>query len=173
MAFRDLGEFLEEQTLTLPIRGKEYTFPPISGRRWLKLQRLGPEIGRAVKAEVSGQEYDIDAELVTDEDEQALLNDLCGDQLKAMLDDGVTGGELKLVLATLIVFHLMDRKAAEAVWNAQGEAAAPNRAERREVAAKSARSRGSHASSTTPPKKRQTKASKPSLANASPSQGGG
>jgi hypothetical protein len=166
MPFKDLGEFLEEQTLTLPIRGKSYTFPDISAERWLKLERLGPEIGRAVKAELAGNAYDVDLELVGDDDQDALMRDLCGDTLQEMLDDGVRASELKLVLATLIVFHLLDSDHAELVWNSGGEAPAPSRAARRQAGA-------SPASSKSRPKTKPRKSpSKPSSASGSPSRGG-
>lgn len=150
MAFRDLDEFLEAEPLVLPIGGKEYAFPSdISARTWLRVQRIGPQMDRALAAKQAGEPFDADAEALSDVDSDELLAELCGDTLEEMLDDGLTSTQLKLVLATLLVFHLTDREHAEAIWNAQGEAPAPNRAARRSQApATPARSRGSRAGST-------------------------
>ncbi len=150
MAFRDLDEFLEAEPLVLPIRGKEYSFPTeISARTWLRVQRLGPQLNAAIAARRSGEAYDAEAEALSDLDSDELLAELCGDALQEMLDDGLTSAQLKHVLATLLVYHLSDREHAEAVWNARGEAPAPNREARRHPAATS-RSRGSRAGSTSP-----------------------
>jgi hypothetical protein len=150
MAFRDLDEFLEAEPLVLPIRGKDYSFPAeISARTWLRVQRLGPELNRAVAASQAGEPFDADAEALSDIDSDELLTELCGDALEEMLDDGVTSAQLKVVLATLLVFHLSDRDQAEAIWNARGETPAPNRAARRSsTPATPSRSRGSRAGST-------------------------
>jgi len=152
MAFHDLDEFLGAEPLVLPIRGKDYSFPgEISARTWLRVQRLGPGINRAVAAREAGDPLDAEAEAAFDFDADELLGELCGDMLQEMLDDGLTSTELKLVLATLLVFHLGDREQAEAVWNAQGETIAPNRAARRNTTpATPSRSRGSRAGSTSP-----------------------
>lgn len=158
MAFRDLDEFLAVEPLVLPIRGRDYAFPgEVSGRTWLKVQALGKQYEAAQRARSQGGSVDLEAEVVSDLDEEAFLRELCGPTLDEMLEDGVTSEELKLVLATLVAYHLSDLETAEAVWNARGEAVAPNRAERRSRApAKSTRSRGSRAGSTP----RQTPASR-------------
>jgi hypothetical protein len=152
MAFRDLDEFLEAEELVLPIRGKDYSFPgEISARTWLRVQRLAPQINDALAAERAGEPFDADAEALSDIDIEELLSELCGETLDEMLADGVTSSQLKVVLATLLVFHLADREQAEKVWNAQGEAPAPNRAARRQkTPATPPRSRGSRAGSTSP-----------------------
>lgn len=142
MAFRDLDEFVrEDEPIVLPIRGVAYSFPPtISGRVWLRVQRVGGKL--------SGGDDEV---AVSDEEEQELLAELCGDTLEEMLDDGVTSRELQIVLTTLMAYHLSDpahaRENAEAIWDAQGEAPAPNREQRR---AKPPRPRGSRAPSKRP-----------------------
>ena len=150
MAFRDLDEFLEAEPLVLPIRGKDYSFPAaISARTWLRVQRLAPEINRALTAKQAGESFDADAEALSDIDADELLVELCGDTLQEMLDDGLSSAHLKVVLATLLVFHLSDREQAEAIWNARGKAPAPNRAARRSTTpATPTRSRSSRAGST-------------------------
>ena len=161
MAFRDLDDFPAVKPLVLPIRGKEYSFPgDISARTWLKVQALAPQINAAIKSGMEGEDYDVDAEVLSDMDQNELMEELCGDTLKEMLADGLMGAHLKAVLATLIAFHLSgNRMIAEAVWNNQGEAPAPNRASRRKTTATpSARSRGSHAGLTDLKTKRVAKA---------------
>jgi len=151
MAFRDLDEFLAPEPLVLPIRGKDYVFPAeISGATWLRVQSLGAQVQQAVRARDAGEEFDPDVTAISDMDQDELLAELCGDTLKEMLDDGLTSTHLKAVLATLMAFHMSDRESAEAVWNASGEAPAPNRETRRKGTAKSARSRGSSAGPTGP-----------------------
>jgi hypothetical protein len=150
MALRDLDDFLVVEPFVLPIRGRDYAFPgEISARTWLKVQRLGPEINQAMAAKSAGEEFDADSEALSDVDQEELMVELCGDALQDMLDDGLTSAHLKAVLVTLIAFHLVDRETAENVWNAQGEAQAPNRETRRaKTPATSTRSRGSRAAST-------------------------
>lgn len=150
MAFRDLDEFLAPEPLVLPIRGKDYVFPAeISGATWLRVQSLGTQVQQAMRARDAGEEFDPDMTAISDMDQDELLAELCGVTLQKMLDDGLTSTHLKAVLATLIAFHMSDRESAEAVWNASGEAGAPNRETRRaKTPAKSTRSRGSRAGST-------------------------
>lgn len=152
MAFKELDEFLAPEPLVLPIRGKEYTFPgEISARTWLRVQSIGGQVQRAIQAQAAGEDFDPDVTAISDIDQDELLVELCGETLQTMLDDGLTSVEFKAVLATLMAYHMSDRDAAEAVWNAQGEASGPNRATRRAKSpAKSTPSRASRAGSTAP-----------------------
>jgi hypothetical protein len=119
--FRDLDEFLAPPPLELPIHGKVYTFPgEISARTWLKLQSI---------------------EALTEQNEQVLMAELCGDQLEVMLEDGVTDRQLKAVLGTLMAFYLYDREVALTAWEMQGKASAPKRAKPK-TSAPSSRPRG-------------------------------
>lgn len=148
MAFRDLDEFLTVKPLVLPIGGKQYAFPgDIGGQSWLLLQRVDQNMRH-------GNDDDV---AFTSEQETALKDAMFGQMQDEMLADGCTGVQLDAVFQTLLSYHLSDRniEVAETVWNAQGEAPAPNRAARRHspkksagATAKSARSRGSRAGTT-------------------------
>jgi len=145
MAFKDLGEFLVVEPLVLPIRGKEYSFPgEISARSWLMVQRIGEKYERARRAKEVGQEVDPDEEVLSDQDEGILRAEMFGGVDEQMAADGLSSGHMERVFQTLIAFHLSGREAAEAVWQAQGEAKAPNREQRRS-ATTSTRSRGKRA----------------------------
>ena len=136
MAFKDLDEVLSPpEPFVLPRRGKEYAFPgEITAATWLRVQRVGERAQRAAQAAAAGEDYSPDEEIVSDDDQEKLLEELCGETLAEILADGFTDRELKVVLTTLIAYHMGGLEAAEAVWNNQGEAPAPNRAERRSQA---------------------------------------
>lgn len=149
MAFRDLDEFLTVKPLMLPIGGKEYAFPgDVGGESWLLLEIVGQTM------RFGG---DVDAVAFTTEQETALKAEMFGTARDEMIADGRSGAQLDAVFQTLLSYHLSDRnlEVAEAVWNAQGEAPAPNRTARRHPpkksatgTAKSPRSRGSRAGTT-------------------------
>lgn len=153
--FRDLDEFLAVEPKVLPIRGKDYTFPPsISARSWLVLQDFAEKAQRASKATADGEEVDLDDVVIPDDVEDSLKEELLGDAEQEMIDDGLTSDHVRAVFMTLTAWHLQGREAAEMVWNRQGEVGAPNReARRRRNPAKSPRLRGSHDGSTGPSKK--------------------
>jgi hypothetical protein len=139
--FTDLHTPLKRDPLVLPINGKPYSFPAdISARTWLRVQQIGGLVVSIAAPET---------EVASDSEEQGFLREFCGDTLEEMLEDGVTKEQFKLVLKTLMVFHMTDdREAAALVWNARGEVTAPNRAAHQNQAPSN---RGnSHASSTPP-----------------------
>lgn len=144
MAFRDLDEFLTVKPLVLPIRGKEYAFPgDLSGESWLRLQVVGDRMRGGADGFVA----------VSDTDEVALRAEMFGGVDAEMIADGCTSAQMQAVFVTLVTYHLSGRNlaAAEAAWDAQGEAPAPNREARRSKApAKSNPARGSRAGSTHP-----------------------
>jgi len=154
MAFRDFGDCPAVKPIVLPIRGKKYSFPgpgDISGRTWLRLQEIGGLTMQAAKAKASGEDFGLDAEVLSDLDQDALMAELCGETLQTMIDDGVTGAEIQNVLKTLMASHMFSEAMAELVWNRQGEAMAPKRKARRGKAPAPSPSRGSHATSPAPP----------------------
>jgi hypothetical protein len=113
------------------------------------VQRVGERAQQAARAETAGEAYDPGEEVVSDNDQEKLLEELCGDTLAEILADGFTDRELKVVLTTLVAYHMGGIEAAEAVWNNQGEATTPNRAERRSQP-KTSRPVSSRAGSTRP-----------------------
>ncbi len=150
MAFRDLDEFLTSPPVVLPIHGKQYSFPgTITARSMLRLQTLQSQVNRVLY----GEGLDPDEVMVSDEEQERLDAELFGG-LKEELLDFLTSEQLKVISGTLICYHLNGREQAEALWNAQGEAPAPNRETRRsKPPAKSTRSRGSRAGSNAPKKR--------------------
>lgn len=154
MAFRDLDDFLVVKPVELPIRGKVYAFPgEITAEAWLLLQIVAEQMERAQKAQAAGLPIDEDEEAVDDHAESRLRSELLGGVEQEMIEDGLTSAHLKAVFYTLIAFHLSGLEAAEAVWEAQGETSAPNRATRRAKSPRGAsptRSRGSQGASKAP-----------------------
>lgn len=147
MAFRDLEEFLSVKPVELPIRGKVYAFPgEVSGHTWLTLQKLAHSMQQVQAAKESGEPLDEDAVILTDADEAAIMVELFAGVDEEMAADGCTSAQIKAVFYTLLAYHTAGEESAEAVWESQGEAPAPNRATRRSQTP--TRSRGSRASST-------------------------
>jgi hypothetical protein len=150
MAFRELDEFLTAPPIVLPIHGKLYSFPgSISARSMLRLQTLQEQVNRILNEDglADGEE------MVSDEEQKQLEAELFGGLKDEMLDL-MNSEQLKTLFGTLISYHLNGLEQAEAVWNSQGEAAAPNRETRRATGStKSTRSRGSRSGSTTPRKR--------------------
>jgi len=150
MGFRDLDEFLVSEPIVLPIRGKEYSFPgpgDVSADLWLRLQRLSNQMQRAQESARKGEAFDPDEEVVSDSDQEAMMDEMFGGTEQEMIDEGLSSAHIKAVFYTLIAWHLSGEDAALAVWNSQGESPAPNRATRR-ASAKSIRSRGSRVGSS-------------------------
>jgi hypothetical protein len=147
MAFRDLDEFLVVKPVVLPIHGKDYAFPgEISARSWLRLQRLTERL----QAQSNGDGLDPNEVMLNDREEEELSNELFGGVDEEMVADGRTSTQIKAVFYTLVAYHISGQEAAEAVWEAQGEAPSPNRKQRR--ATTPSPRRASPASSNPPPK---------------------
>ena len=150
MAFRDLADFLVVEPLVLTIRGKEYAFPgSVSGDTWLRFHAMTAAADEIKKAKADGGDPDLDAVLLSNTQQDELTSEMFGGVEKQMVADGCTSVEFDAVWNTLFAFHLYGRTYAEVVWENSGEPPAPNRKSRR-AAAKSTRSRGSHASPTSP-----------------------
>jgi hypothetical protein len=152
-AFRDLDEFLVDQPIELPIRGKNYRFPgSISARTGLLLQRMGAKADEARRAGQGPAELAsaaMDAEVLDDETELDLRRELMGDTEAEMARDGLTTAHTGHVFRTLIVWHMAGEEAALAAWTALGNVQAPNREARRKA---------SKASGTTSPARKRTAA---------------
>jgi hypothetical protein len=134
MAFRDLDEFLVVEPFVLPIRGRQYAFPGaggISARTWLQMQSLSDQVMKAQRAQADGDGDALDAEALSDIDQAAIRKEIFGGLEDELAEAGLTGAHMDAIFGTLMAFHLSGREAAEAVWNAQGKAPAPNRAARR------------------------------------------
>lgn len=103
MALTDLGQMgLDDDTLTLPIHGKNYVFKSVSAR-----------FGRAFrKAASTGQ---MDRELLPDDPNADEYRYLFGDQYDAMLDV-LSDPEWAHVTATLAAWVMVGRSWAEMVW---------------------------------------------------------
>jgi len=155
MPFRDLTEFLTVEPFTLPIAGKKYDFPgEISAKSWLQLQRLTEQIAKAQAAAALGVDYDPDEQVLSDTDESALMTEMMGDGQALMIENGCTSSQIRAVFFTLMAYHTTGIEAAEAMWNAQGEAPAPNRETRRKATAKSTPGRGNTGTPKPQPRKK-------------------
>lgn len=148
--FRDLDEFLVDQPIRLPIRGKTYEFPgSIPARTGLLLQRMGAKADEARRA---GQGPEglaaaaMEAEVLDDEAEMDLRRELMGDTEVEMARDGLSTAHTSHVFRTLIVWHMAGEEAALAAWTALGNVKAPNRETRRRASKASGTSTRSAAS---------------------------
>jgi hypothetical protein len=132
--FRDLDEFLVDEPIRLPIRGKTYSFPgSIPARTGLLLQRLGAAADKArtsIKAGAANP-AELAAEVFSDSEETDLRAEIMGPAEQEMADDGLTTAHTSHVFRTLMVWHMAGEEAAMKAWEAVGPQAAPNRAARR------------------------------------------
>lgn len=148
MAFKDYDDFPPPKPIEIPISGKLYIFPgTISARSWLLLQRLNSFQAKVALAQLRGEDYDPEQEVLSDLEFIDVRGEVFGDTEETLVADGVTSGCMQRLFMTLVAYHLSGQEAAERVWN-QGERLAPNRAMRRAAAQRSTRARGSHAGST-------------------------
>jgi hypothetical protein len=132
MAFRDLDDLLDSG-LSLPIKGKTYTVPPVDAETGLRLQRLAEVAAAAAQAGEAGEPLDTVA--LDDAGEIDLYRDALGAAYDEMVADRVPWSALKLAGVTAWLDAAVSREAAETYWNAAGapdpEASAGNRASRR------------------------------------------
>jgi hypothetical protein len=127
--FPDLARFEQSRArepLTLPIKGKTYTFPvDIPADTGLTITRLREEVQAFTLATLAGQRPNPNAELLDDARESTLILDLIGaetwEQMKA---DGLKWPDIEHAGKTLIAWHVYDEDRALAVWTG-GEADPP------------------------------------------------
>ncbi|MGI5252772.1 DUF7426 family protein [Actinacidiphila glaucinigra] len=155
MGFEALDDLLDD-TLTLPIKGREYVVEAPSAEIGLRTQAL---VQAAAIAADGGRTNE---RILADAAERDMYADLLGDTHARMIADGVKWPALKHAALTTMVWVVQDREAAERYWNAGGDpkAAAPNRASRRSQAARSGgasttRDPGSGSGTSTRPARRR------------------
>ncbi|MFF0894741.1 hypothetical protein [Streptomyces sp. NPDC003278] len=126
MAFQQLGELLDD-SLTLPVGGKNYRVPPPSAATGLRVQAI---MQAAAVAADGGQ---IDEAVLRDAAERDMYLDVLGDAHGEMVADGVSWPTLKHCAITAMVWIVQNREAAERFWNSGGDPSrlAPNRQARR------------------------------------------
>ncbi len=133
MAFKDLDEFFDD-TLRLPVGGKEYVVPPPSAETGLFCQRL---MEAGIDA-VNGQS--IDAAQLDDAGEKDMYKRVLGGVYDELMADGVSWPKIKHCGITAFLWIAGDKDTAEKYWERDPEAQeAPNRAERRAAAASTRR----------------------------------
>ncbi|MFF0770981.1 hypothetical protein ACFYUK_19000 [Nonomuraea wenchangensis] len=135
-----LDEFFDD-TLGLPIGGKEYVIPAPDAETGLLCQRLM----QAGVAAAAGQETDLSDLADLDDDQETDLYRRClGPVYDQLLADKVTWPRIKHAGVTAFLWIAVDLDAAMKYWESGGdpEALAPNRAAS-EAAASTTRSRGS------------------------------
>ena len=148
MAFKNYNDFPAPKPIRIPIGEKIYSFPgTISGRAWMLIEKMASYLDQAKLAELRGEKYDPEMEALDDLEYADINAEVFGDTKQELVADGVTSDCLKRLFYTLITYHMHGKEAAERMWN-QGEAIAPNRAQRR--AKTSPGSRGSQGGSTRP-----------------------
>lgn len=112
----------DAQTLTLPVRGREYTWKS-SGllmRSMLQLRQLDEQTRTIAAKLAAGTAIDPADVVLSDTDEQQLGEDLIGaDNLAQMADDGVTWAEVQHVVMVLMAWYLHGEEAARGLWSSQ------------------------------------------------------
>ena len=140
--FEELDDFLDD-SLTLPMGGKEYVVPAVPGRDGLWAQRVLEEVERAKK------EGDADAGKLDDGDERLLYQRMLGPTFDEMLADGVTWQRISHAAMTVFFWTISSRDTAVKYWRAGGDPErlrpAGNRRSRRasEAAERTTRKQGS------------------------------
>lgn len=133
--FTDVDEFLDEH-LRLPIKGKVYSIPPLSGREGLRAQRL-MDLALEAALEQSGPPADPDKparprrptsptqglELDDDQEQDFYALVLSRDVLEQMLNDGVTWPTIQRAAQTAFLWNTAGPEAAEARWTQEATAA--------------------------------------------------
>lgn len=135
MALKDFTEFVEP--LTIPIRGKVYTIPPVSTSLGLKLTLVAEHAATifqvvernqeaARKAAEAGEEPPEpeplpEFELEDDEAEEDLQKKMLGNAYDQMVEDDVPFMAIKIAGMTAYHDFLYGREAAEAFWNSGGD----------------------------------------------------
>lgn len=124
--FPDLDRFIEDttedDTLTLPIGGREYTFRAslLPFGRALQIQKLREESNRILAARVSGETYQ-PSEAFDEElkgfDEQGLYLDVIGDEMREkLIADKVPFPTVLHVGSTLVAWLMYGEANALRVW---------------------------------------------------------
>lgn len=132
--FGELDEFLDD-SITLPIGGRDYVIPSVPGKDGLWAQRLLEEVDRAKKA------GDADAGKLDDGDERMLYQRMLGPVFDEMLADDVKWQRISHAAMTVFFWTTSSRETAVKYWKAGGSperlrsAGSPNRASRRASAA--------------------------------------
>ncbi|WP_242908669.1 DUF7426 family protein [Actinomadura terrae] len=134
--FEDIDEVFDS-SLTLPINGKKYRIPPVSGLDGLWAQRVVEEIRKAKNG------GDVDAGKLNDGDERLLYQRMLGPVFEEMLADGVKWDRISHAGMTMFLWTTATHDDAESYWKAGGDIpealgsaeSTPNRASRRASAA--------------------------------------
>lgn len=114
-------------TLTLPIRGHEYTWRSGDLSVWamLQLQRLNEHLVKIARQVAAGENVDPNERVLTSSDHLRLQRELIGDGNLARMDaDGIRWADATRVASTLLAWYLRGEDAAMAAWS-KGETAKP------------------------------------------------
>jgi len=125
MSFKAIDEYLDD-TLRLPIRGKEYVIQPVDAATGLWVERISALAVDAQQEKAGGAKM---APLTPEEvaalkppagDRTTLTETLLGDTLAELVEDGVGHEALKLITATTMIWITAGKDEAETYWNAGG-----------------------------------------------------
>lgn len=136
MAFKDLQAYLEDDTLTIPIGGKEYTIPSpdaLTGLRFSAIADLGIKAAQGLEL----TDTDRDKIQFDDKEERDFVEQVLGTEAyETMLADEVSWVRIQRVSQyAFLYFSIGEQAADQAVasgrLNGSGKVPAPNRAQRR------------------------------------------
>jgi len=117
MAFKDLREMLQPETLPLPIGGITYHINQCSAEDWLWMHARGEQLDVALR---TGR-YNDPAEGEGTSQAEFYQRTL-GEHFGKMVADGVSSQELMIASYTAFFWHLGNREYAEQIWAAVGAA---------------------------------------------------
>lgn len=170
--FEELDDFLDD-SLTLPINGRDYVIPAVPGKDGLWAQRVLEEVERAKK------DGDADAGRLDDGDERLLYQRMLGPVFDEMLDDGVTWQRISHAAMTVFFWTTSSRETAEKYWKSGGDperlrsaGSTPRQGSRRASAAAGSTTRSPGSTSGTKAAKTSARKSKVSAGKKSSKSGG-
>jgi hypothetical protein len=129
MALRDLGAFLDDDALDIPLGGKTYHIPSPDARTGLYLEAA---MNLSAKAAAGEELSDEDAASIQldDGEERDLYRRVLGGVFDELVADDVSWARIQRIGRYALIWFTMGPEAAERSIT-QGEAPAPNRKERR------------------------------------------
>jgi hypothetical protein len=155
MAIKDLGAFLDDDGLDIPIGGKTYRVSSPDGETGLRLAALA-NLSVSVADETQVSERDRDRLRLSDQEEHDFLRDVLGSTLDELLADGVSWVRIQRLGRYCFLYFTLGEDVADDAANSVGEAPAPNRAQRRAASrggANKTQKQGSTAGTTSPRKR--------------------
>ncbi|GAB3471964.1 DUF7426 family protein [Actinophytocola sediminis] len=133
--FPDLSSFdhymseVDGGTLTLPIRGRDWTWRAGELSMWamLKIHHVQRESARVLAAIAAGEPRDPGQLILDDADDARLSREIVGDARAAeLVEAGATVAEYNHIVRTLLSWHVSGEAAALATWSRTGKETKPD-----------------------------------------------